>query len=219
MRLGALLLTPAVLTAQAHFPWDAAIELPWETTVPVELPEPLPPEPVATPACMVSLTGDGTLHIVNDQGRIALRIGLPGRPVHILRDAGTALALTDFPQRFPLKTPLSKGLGSVPLLGNDFRSELQGLLWIVDDSQKRLTIVHPATRQVIYLPLPAGNDWEPCFFPDRLEIREILDPSVERRERICWSLPWLVLVPQFVKLSRTPLAGRQGTAFHPFPSE
>lgn len=224
MRLGALLLIPAALTAQSALPWTRAPELPWETTVPSPLPDPLPPAPpeAAVPQRLVSLTGDGTLRISDARGRVRLRLGLSGRPLRLFRDAGVPLTLADFPCRFPAETPLTRGLGSLPLAGDDFRKALTGLLWILDDGERRITLVHPATHQVIYLPLPAGQNWELRLQPDRLELQERL-PEEHReaflREAACWSLSWFALLPQFVKLSLPPPAGSPGTAFSPFPTE
>jgi hypothetical protein len=220
VRLGALLLSPAALTAQVPLPWDNALELPWETTLPGPLPAPWEAAPAAPgPRLRVSLSGDGTLHIADNQGRVSLRLGLPGRPLHLLRDGGTPLSLADFPCFFPVDTPLTKGLGSFPLSEGDFRNALQGLLWIVDDGERRITVVHPATQRVVYLPLPAGENWEVCLFPDRLEVRERAVPGEVRREMACWSLSWLILLPQFVRLGLPPPVGIPGTAFRPFPQE
>ena len=220
MRLGALLLTPAALTAQTNLPWEGLPELPWETTLPLERSQPLELVTGAQSAqCLVSLSRDGTLRISGAAGRVTLRLGLSGRPIRLMRDAGVPMTLNDFPCQFPMDTPLTKGLGSLPLAGSDFRGALKGLLWIVDDGERRITLVHPATNQVVYLPLPAGQDWEVNLHPDRLEIRQKALPEGERREVICWSLPWLILLPQFVRLSMPPPLGDQGTAFHPFPQE
>jgi hypothetical protein len=114
---------------------------------------------------------------------------------------------------------LTQGLGRLPLAGDDFRIALKGLLWILDDEERRITVVHPATQQVVYLPLPSGQDWEIYLHPDRLEVRERSSPVEERREMACWSLPWLLLLPQFVRLSLPAPTGAQGTAFHPYPQE
>lgn len=218
MRLGTLLLIPAALTAQSTLPWDNATELPWVASLPSPGPLPLDsPSTTQEPQCLVSLSGDGTLRISDSRGRVTLRLGLSGRPLVLMRDAGVPMTLEDFPCRFPAETPLTRGLGSLPLAGDDFRTALKGLLWIVDDGERRITVIHPATRQVIYLPLPAGQDWEVRLHPDRLEVRERSCPTEERRETACWSLPWLVLLPQFVRLSLPPPAGNPGTAFQPFP--
>jgi len=219
VRLGALLLIPAALTAQAPLPWGSALELPWETAIPGPPPPPLAPEAPEAPVPQrrVSLSGDGTLRISDARGRVTLRLGLSGRPLRLLRDAGVPLTLADFPCSFPAETPLSKGLGNLPLAGDDFRKALKGLLWILDDGERRITLVHPATQQVAYLPLPAGQDWELYLHPDRIEIRE--RAAVEHRETACWSLSWFILLPQFVKLSMPPPAGTPGTAFRPFPVE
>jgi len=220
VRLGTFLLIPAALTAQSPLPWDNTPELPWETALPGSPPPALETAPKAKgPQRLVSLSGDGTLRISDAQGRITLRLGLSGRPLRLLRDAGTPMTLEDFPCSFPVETPLTRGLGSLPLAGGDFRGALEGLLWIVDDGERRITLVHPATRQVVYLPLPIGQDWEITLQPDRLEVREKLFPVAERRETACWSVPWLVLLPQFVRLSLPPPAPSPGTAFRPFPSE
>jgi len=72
---------------------------------------------------------------------------------------------------------------------------------------------------VVYLPLPTGQGWEIHLQPDRLEIREKAPPAGERRETACWSVPWLVLLPQFVRLSVPQPVGNRGTAFHPFPGQ
>jgi hypothetical protein len=127
------------------------------------------------------------------------------------------MTLSDFPCQFPAETPLSKGLGNLPLAGDDFRNALQGLLWIMDDGERRITVVHPATQQVVYLPLPAGQNWEVNLYPDRLEVQEKASQREEHRETACWSISWLILLPQFVRLSLPPPAGNPGTAFHPFP--
>lgn len=224
MRLGAFLLIPAALTAQTprSLPWDGTPEPPWETAVPGAPPPPLPvepPPPAPVPQRLVSLSGDGTLRISDPRGRVTLRLGLSGRPLRLLRDAGIPMTLADFPSLFPAETPLMQGLGSLPLAGDDFRTALKGLLWIVDDGERRITIVHPATHQVVYLPLPVGQDWEVHLYPDRLEVRERASPVEARRETACWSVPWLILLPQFVRLSMPPAAGKPGTAFQPFPLE
>jgi hypothetical protein len=210
------------LTAQSSLPWEGAQELPWETAVPGPLPSPLPPEPepAAKPAQrLVHLTGDGTLRISDARGRVHLRLGLSGRPILLLRDAGVPMILANFPCLFPAETPLTKGLGNFPLVSKDFRAALRGLLWILDDGERRITLVHPATSQVVYLPLPPGEDWDLYFYPDRLELRRKPVPGGEPQEIACWSLPWLILLPEFVRLSLPASGGNQGTAFKPFPQE
>jgi hypothetical protein len=221
VRLGTFLLIPAALTAQSPpLPWSNIPELPWEAAVPGAPPVPMRLETVAripVPQILVSLAGDGTLRISDAKGVVTLRLGLSGRPLRLLRDAGTPIALKDFPCRFPAETPLTQGLGSLPLAESDFRAALKGLLWILDDGERRITIVHPATHQVVYLPLPVGEDWEINFYADRLVIQERNLPTEERRERACWSVPWLILLPQFMRLSLPPPPVKPGTAFQPFP--
>ena len=53
----------------------------------------------------------------------------------------------------------------------DFRPALEGLLWILDDDESYLTVIHPATARVVYLPLPGGQDLDLAFHPDQLEVR------------------------------------------------
>lgn len=218
MRLAALLLTPAILVAQSKLPWDADTRVPWESTLPSPPAEALVLEEATSgPQRRVLLAGDGTLRISDDFGRVLFRMGLPGRPIRVLRDSGTPMELADFPAAFPTRTPLTQGLGGLPLAGGDFREALKGLLWILDDGEQRITLVHPATERVVYLPLPSGQGWELHLQPDRLEVREKAAPAGERRETACWSVPWLVLLPQFVRLSVPQPVGNRGTAFHPFP--
>ena len=222
MRLGTFLLIPAALTAQTPLPWDNTPELPWETALPAMPPMPLPPQAASStpvPQCLVSLSGDGTLRIADARGRVTLRLGLSGRPLRLLRDGGIPMTLGDFPCSFPMDTPLAKGLGNFPLAGLDFRNALKGLLWIVDDGERRITLVHPATQQVVYLPLPAGQNWGIYLHPDRLEVQERPLLVDEHRELACWSLSWLILLPQFVRLGLPPPTGNLGTAFRPFPQD
>ncbi len=224
MRLGTLFLTAATLAAQAPrgLPWMVAPQPPWKTTLaapqnpPVPVPAPNTPE---TGPIRVDLSGDGTLKISDARGVVRLRLGLPGRPLRIWRDAGIPITLAESPYQFPAETPLSKGLGNLPLEGPDFRIALGGLLWILEDGERVLTVVHPATYQVVYLPLPLGQNLDVLMYPDRLDLCENSPSLEERQEAPCWSIPWLGLLPQFMRLSQAPPAGKQGTALEPFPKD
>jgi hypothetical protein len=120
---------------------------------------------------------------------------------------------------FPEETPLRGGIGALPLGQADFRPGLRGTLWILDDEERLLTVVHPATSRFVYLPLPGGTDLELLFLPDQLVVRQGAEGSGTGHSRSAWSLPWLSLLPQFILLA-TPLpAPKPGTALQPFPKE
>ena len=104
-------------------------------------------------------------------------------------------------------------------LGVDFRPVLKGLLWILDDGEHMVTVVHPATGQVIYLTLPGGKDLGLRMYPDRLEVRESPSDPGARKEAACWSVPWMGLFPQLLRLATPPPAPPPGTALNPFPKE
>jgi hypothetical protein len=167
----------------------------------------------------VSLAADGALRITNDKGLILLRTGLPGRPLRVWRDWGTAIADPTAPMRFPSRSPLQRGIGGMILGTPDFRPALEGLLWILDDGESILTLVHPATAQVVYLPLPGGQDLNLSFYPDHLGVQE--GPSAEHGQRTDgWSLHWLALLPQFIQLGKDASINRaRGSALAPFPKD
>lgn len=157
----------------------------------------------------VRLAADGSLRIFEGKGVRRLRMGLPGRPVKVWRDGGLPLAAFLAPMAFPEDTPLRHGLGSLPLDAPDFRVALQGLLWILDDGERVLTVLHPATCQSIRLRLPAAEGPDLRFLPDRLELR-----STEGR---AWALPWIALLPQFLQLGRPGPRTPPGSALDPYP--
>jgi len=73
---------------------------------------------------------------------------------------------------------------------------------------------HPATAEVVYLPLPGGQDLDLAFHPDHLEVLEGHPPTAT------WTLHWLALLPQFIHLGQDAAAGKpKGTALLPFPKE
>jgi hypothetical protein len=224
VRLGTLLLTAAVAasaqTPPRELPWTAARSLPWiqGPTAPAEA---VPPAPAPTELTLtVTLAEDGALRITDDKGTITLRMGLPGRPMKFWRDGGTPLPPASRMLRFPTHTPLQLGIGGLHLGSEDFRPALAGLLWILDDDERVITVIHPATARVAYLPLPGGHGISLVFHPDRLEAQKILPGPPERIEDVSWSLPWLALLPQFIQLGQAkPRPLKEGTALVPFPRE
>jgi hypothetical protein len=171
----------------------------------------------------VKLSNDGTLRIVGAKGLRNLRLGLPGRPLRAWRDAGIPLDLTAFAPansswRFPSDTPLASGIQALPWGGEDFRDALVGLLWIIDDGEHFLTVVHPATSRVVFLLLPVGQDFSLRMTPAYLELLENPTKGSSGAPRR-WSLPWLALLPQFAKLARPEESPALGTALVPFPRD
>jgi hypothetical protein len=164
----------------------------------------------------VTLTADGALSVLDGRGVILLRTGLPGRPTSLWRDGGVPVSAFPGPLLFPRVSPLSRGLGALPVVSTDFRPALSGLLWILADDGKVLTLVHPATARVCYLPLPGGRDLRLAFHPDRLEVHETTLPGDPAPA--CWSVPWLALLPQLIQLGQANTANQpSGTALIPFP--
>lgn len=218
----ALLALPAAAQArlQVPLPWDTAPTISWRAGVGTHAEAEAPITAKATDflnPITVTLSADGTLHLVGAKGVRRLRMGLPGRPLRVWRDAGIPMPLTNGSWRFPGDTPLAKGIQALPWGGDDFRLALAGLLWIIDDGEHFLTVVHPATARVIYLPLPPGQDFAVRMTPGYLELLENpreASTSAPRR----WSLPWLALLPQFAKLARPDDIAAPGTALIPFPN-
>jgi len=217
VRLVPLLLSAALAaTAQTpgKLPWDSAAALPWKAG-PCDSAESGPGTPSTGPL-LVKLTQDGALRIIDGRGMILLRTGLPGRPLRLWRDAGVPVASYAAPLAFPRDTPVAKGVGGLPVGAPDFRPALQGLLWILADDGKMVTLIHPATARVCYLPLPSGRSFQLRFLPDRLELRETAPNPGDGSD--CWSLPWLALLPQFIQLGQENPANRpSGNATVPYP--
>jgi hypothetical protein len=79
-----------------------------------------------------------------------------------------------------------------------------------------LTVIHPATSQVVYLPLPGGQDLSLAFYPDRLDVLEGAALPLSSS----WSLHWMALLPQFIRLGQDAAANKvRGTALLPFPKD
>ncbi|MDE3246529.1 MAG: hypothetical protein KGN80_10610 [Acidobacteriota bacterium] len=261
----ALLAAPAVAQPRlpVPLPWDTAPTISWRAGVGIHADAEAPvaaKTPASANPITVTLSADGTLHLVGAKGVRRLRMGLPGRPLRVWRDAGIPLPLTGLEAangrggralpghrvgeyegiarmrairgseangrsplvhvgswRFPKDTPLAKGIQALPWGGDDFRIALAGLLWIIDDGEHFLTVVHPATARVVYLPLPPGQDFTVRMTPGYLELLENpreASTSAPRR----WSLPWLALLPHFAKLARPDDIAVPGTALIPFPN-
>lgn len=223
MRLVALLLTSLlapVLPAQVPQIGHGPRSLPWQTgaTPPWQPLEALPsPQPgTAAPsqgAATVRLSEDGTLEVWNGAGVRTLRFGLPGRPHRAWRDGGIPLDGARGTWTFPESDPLAAGLGGLDWNAGDFRNSLQGLLWVLEDGERVLTVVHPATAQVVYLPLPRGEDFDLIFEPTRLVLRAGQGAVSQDR---AWALPWLALLPQFARLGPPAIQPPKGTALKPF---
>lgn len=221
MRLVPLLLTGLSLVAQSpaqRMPWDGAVSPPWATAVPGPAVPGMPPRQGKLPLqdVQVRCHTDGTLHVVDRKGVIIFRMGLPGRISRMWRDEGVPMDGAGGPFLFPTQTPLSKGLGNLQMNAGDFRPALEGLLWVLDDGERFLTVVHPALAQAIYLPLPVGQNFEIFLYPDRLELRE---RSESTRPGACWSLSWMVLLPHLLRLSERTGQPQPGSALVPYPPE
>lgn len=224
MRLVAFLLSPLLgmaLAAQVPQLGQGSRSLPWQTgpTPPWQPLDTVPsaqPGDSATPSgagVTVRLSEDGTLEIWNAAGVRTLRFGLPGRPHRAWRDGGLLLAGAHGTWAFPGTDPLSTGLGGLDWNAVDFRTFLQGLLWILEDGERVLTVVNPATAQTVYLALPRGEDFDLVFEPTRLVLRAGQEDSHPGR---AWALPWLALLPQFARLGPPAQPPSMGTALKPF---
>jgi hypothetical protein len=161
-----------------------------------------------------NLTGDGTLSIRDARGIIQLRTGLPGRPLKAWRDGGLPLASATGAWRFPAESPLCQGLGGLQWTAKDFRPFMRGLLWILEDGEGFLTVVHPATARAVHLPLPPGRDLQLRFLADRLEV---VAGDVDKGAPRQWSIPWMGLLPRLVALGSRPDPSKAGTALAPYP--
>ncbi len=219
MRLATLLLTGALaLPAQTPpLPWKNMGALPWQMEVPGAPPAPETAKPTQSyMALTVRVAADGDIRITDEKGLIRLKLGLPGRPLRAWRDWGVPIPDLTVPLPFAARSPLQRGIGGLPVGAADFRPALEGLLWILDDDEAVLTVIHPATSQVVYLPLPGGQDLSLVFHPDRLEVvEEAVQPLAAG-----WSLHWMALLPQFIRLGQDAAANKvRGTALLPFPKD
>ena len=192
-------------------PWQSGPAPTWQPLEGQVLPQPGPVPGSAAGPVSARISPDGTLEVWSGAGVRTLRLGLPGRPRKAWRDGGLAVDGLDH-LAFAAKDPLSEGLGGLAWNAGDFRISLAGLLWILEDGERVLTLVHPATGQVVYLPLPRGEDFDLVFEPTRLVLKAALGPA---GRPAAWALPWLALLPQFARLG-PPAAVPAGTALKPF---
>lgn len=223
MRLGSLILFAPLLAsalgaggsdlptgAQNHraLPWERVARLPWQ---PLDrVPKAESPEMMASSGPLkVHLQADGTLWIVEGKGLRRLLTGLPGRPAKVWRDGGIPLPAPTGEWTFPEDSPLSLGLGGLAWESEDLRPSLRGLLWILEDGENHLTVLHPATGRLAYLPLPPGETHELTFGRDRLVVATGGRPPA-------WSLPWVALLPTFIHLGSREKAAPRGGALTPF---
>jgi hypothetical protein len=184
----------------ARLPWQALDRVP-------DLPRP-PLEPSTGPL-KVRLLPDGTLYVLEGKGLLKLQTGLPGRPAKVWRDGGIPLTPPTGEWRFPEDGPLTRGLGALAWEAEDLRPSLQGLLWVLEDGENHLTVLHPATGRLAYLPLPPGDTHELTFGRDRLLVTTGGRPAA-------WSLPWVALLPTFIHLGGRDRPPAQGGALAPF---
>lgn len=196
-------------------PWQAAEEGPASAFGPP--PAPLPADPKGD--LRVHLTPDGRLRVVDRRGVLRINAGLPGRVSRMWRDGGLEVDPRGEGLRLSGKSPLSRGVAELPWARPDFRPGLEGLLWILDDGERVLTLVHPATGRVQYLALPPLSDPELAFGPGHLELRERPAEGAPAAAPRRWILPWTALLPAFLKLAQPPAENRHGTAFKPFPRD
>ena len=223
MRLGTPLLILAALAAvsllaqgRPALPWERLSPLDWQAG-PAVAPGVAPglAEPTTGPM-VAGVTGDGTLQIRDGRGIIRLQTGLPGRPLKAWRDGGLPLQPAFGTWHFPADAPMSRGLGGLQWGAEDFRPFLRGLLWILEDGEGFLSVVHPATARVIHLPLPPGRELRLRFLADRLEVSAgVVDKGAPRQ----WSIPWMGLLPRLAALGPHPNPAKVGTALVPFPKE
>ena len=228
MRLGAGLLTALAClgtlgieaqTARA-LPWEKLPQAPWESRFDPE-PDgpPLPQVPPVPAAFGVRITADGALTVLDGRGVIRLKTGLPGRPRSVWRDGGQ-----------PVPAPwiaLSFGPGATgPALSGEFwnstdpRRAMAGMLWILDDGERTLSLVHPATGRVAFLPLPEADGVDLRFLPRGLEALERLPEGIsETRRSRRWFLPWMALLTSLLRLEPPPRSQNRATALLPFPKE
>ncbi|MDR3672121.1 MAG: hypothetical protein P4L36_14835 [Holophaga sp.] len=221
MRLVTLILTGALALNAQTLPWRNMAAMPWQMEATGPLPAPCTAMPTQSFFSLwVQVVQDGKVVITDDKGLVRMKLGLPGRPVRAWRDWGTPVLDLAKPMPFSIRSPLQRGIGGMPVGAPDFRPALEGLLWIVDDDENVLTVIHPATSQVVYLPLPGGQDLTLVFHPDRLEVRETAVLEDDVQARVSWSLHWLGLLPQFIQLGKDSSADKpKGTAMLPFPKD
>jgi|GEM_PF-457448 len=186
-----------------HVPWRAAEQMPESRNLQIKQ---------SNADLTVKVNRDGTIAIYNRNGIRQLRFGLPGRPISMWRDAGQPIA--SFGQfSFPSHTPLSSNFKSASEETSDFLSNLSGLLWILDDGEEYLTIVHSATYQYVFIHLPGGRDLELRFHPNHLEIYKKPSPDGNSQS---WILSWKDFLPVLQTLAKGHATQTHFSALTPY---
>lgn len=190
-------------SAESGFPWKSSKPLPWQLVKcrASEIPCFIPNTHSCNMPLTVHLSANGTVKITRRDGLVCLRLSLPGRPQKVWRDCGTRVADILAPMSFSVHSPLQRNFNDILLDILDFRSNLEGLLWILDDSESILTIINPSTSQAVYLKLPDGQDLSLAFHPDRIEVFED-HPKTQNKAQASWSLYWLTLIQNFIQLGK-----------------
>jgi len=208
-----LMLIMAPIGGAQDLPWkNQSVHVPWRVVEP--LPEPQRQQKInqSDADLTVAVNRDGTIAIYNRDGVRRLRFGLPGRPISMWRDAGQPLA--SFGRfAFPSHTPLSANFRNASEETSDFLNNLTGLLWILDDGEEYLTIVHSATNQYVFLHLPGGRDLELRFHPEHLELckKGLIDSHSQS-----WTISWKELIPVLQELAKRHATPAQVSALTPY---
>ena len=135
MRLATYCVISAItLTAkdQNALPWKSIQKLPWQIVETKT--QNLPPVDFPTQSYLplkINLQQNGNIKIVDKKGHIRTRLGLPGRPQKVWRDWGIRITNIFDPILFPNHSSLQQGIDSILTNVLDFRSRLEGLLWIL----------------------------------------------------------------------------------------
>ncbi len=224
MRLGSVfLILPILLALGAQtpeaLPWEKLPRSPWESVFEADPDSPPPPATPGGAAYRVRIAGDGALTVLDRRGVVRLKTGLPGRPRAVWRGGGQ-------PVPGPwTSVPFGPGDPPPAFTGEfwnsaDPRAALSGLLWILDDGERTLTLLHPATGRVAFLPLPEADGVDLRFLPSGLEALERLPGGAESQRRARrWRLPWMALLPSLLRLEQPAGPKARGTALQPFPKE
>jgi hypothetical protein len=227
VRLVALLLSAALApgasaqTARA-LPWEGLPAPFWQGLF-EDLPEPVPPPPNAPQArpaaaggLRVRLAADGAL-VVADAGRARLRADC--RAARSRSGGGRGASAAPWSRSVPDgdRHPL---FSAAFWSQEDPRRGLSGLLWVLDDSERILSLLHPATGKVAFLPLPEAVGVDLHFLPSGLAVSERPVEGAPPTGRVRrWILPWVALVPVLARLAPAAEPPKAGTALQPFPKE
>jgi hypothetical protein len=215
LTLAALAAPELAAQGRQRLPWEGLQPLDWQAAQGAATTAPYEAAPSSGPL-EAKLSVDGTLRVKDARGIIRLQTGLPGRPLKAWRDGGLPLPAPTGVWPFPTDSPLSQGLGGLLWGAADFRPFLRGLLWVLEDGEAVLTVVHPATARAIHLPLPPGRDLHLAFLPDRLEVSA---GEVEKGAPRRWTLPWMGLLPRLAALGPQTGPAKGGSALAPFPKD